>query len=295
MPEVRLTPLTADDGLTLAVYDWEQDSGREVRGVVLIVHGLGEHALRYQHLAERLNAWGFHVRAYDQFGHGESAGERGAMPHASKLVDDLNEVLDDTTRRWPGKPRFVLGHSMGGLVAAHYVQQHPAALLTGLVLSSPALNPGLNPLQKLLLAVLPKIAPNLRVNNGLKAHHLSHDPDVVEAYVNDPSVHKKISARLALYIAQTGRQMIAAAPQWRLPTLLMYAGADRLVSPKGSQAFAARASNVVSVQRFKDMYHEIFNEPDNEEALEQLEGWLDERISGLGPAQFSPSHKPQPR
>ena len=149
------------------------------------------------------------------------------------------------------------------------------------MLSSPALDPGLNLVQRLLLAVLPRIAPNLRIGNGLDPHYLSHDPAVVERYMKDPLVHDRISARLALFIAQAGAATIACAPSWTLPTLLMYAGEDKLVSPAGSRAFAEAAPPaVVSSTCFDALYHEIFNEPKpgNAAVFARLKEWLDARF-----------------
>ncbi|MFM9999868.1 MAG: alpha/beta fold hydrolase, partial [Burkholderiaceae bacterium] len=117
----RFHALTAGDGSSLMMSDWPLDSGR-VRGVVLIVHGLGEHAGRYGHVARRLNRWGFAVRAYDQYGHGESTGARGALPQADRLLTDLTAVVEQLrTQRGPDTPLILLGHSLGGLVVARFV------------------------------------------------------------------------------------------------------------------------------------------------------------------------------
>jgi len=147
------------------------------------------------------------------------------------------------------------------------------------VLSSPALDPGLNAFQRLLLATLPKIAPNLRVGNGLDANFLSHDAAVVAAYRADPLVHDRISARLALFIATASAQTRALARQWTVPTLLMYAGQDRLVKPEGSRAFAAQApAEVLTARCFEDLYHEIFNEQDAAPVFALLQQWLAQRF-----------------
>jgi len=160
-----LSTFTASDGDNLAVQDWPLEPGVRQRGVVLIVHGLGEHAGRYDHVARRLNDWGFAVRGYDQCGHGESGGLPGSLPTDTRLLDDLADIIDSTrTRMTPGLPLVLLGHSMGGLVASRFVSLS-IRKVDALVLSSPALNPGMNPFQKLLVAVLPRIAPNLRVGN----------------------------------------------------------------------------------------------------------------------------------
>jgi alpha-beta hydrolase superfamily lysophospholipase len=274
-----LSTFTAGDGENIAIQDWPLPEGEPLRGVVVLVHGLGEHAGRYEHVARRLNGWGFAVRGYDQCGHGESAGARGSLPTDTRLIEDLGDVVESTRLRMAeGQPLIVLGHSMGGLVAARYASLH-GRLIDGLVLSSPALDPGLGGLQKVLLAVLPRIAPNLRVGNGLDPNLISHDPKVVLAYRNDPLVHDRISARLARFIADGGPLVLARAAQWKVDTLLMYAGSDKLVDPRGSRAFAAAAPpKVVTTRCFDDLYHEIFNEADPEPVFDCLRQWLDARF-----------------
>lgn len=277
--ESTLSTFTATDGDNLAVQDWPLPEGMRLRGVVVLVHGLGEHAGRYEALARRLNGWGFAVRGYDQYGHGESDGSRGGLPVPDRLTTDLADVIDSTRLRMGGAvPIIVFGHSMGGVVAAGTLAQGKLAV-QGLVLSSPALDPGLSGMQKLLLAVVPRVAPNLTLGNGLEIDLISHDPDVVTAYRRDPLVHDRVSARLALFIAQTGATVIDHAPTWRVPTLLMYAGADKLVNPDGSRAFAAAApASVVTHHCFKELFHEIFNELDNEPVYDMLKRWLDDRF-----------------
>jgi alpha-beta hydrolase superfamily lysophospholipase len=280
MSDTTQAPFTLADGLNLALYDWPLPLRWRPRGVVLIVHGLGEHAWRYDPLAQRLNEWGFCVRAYDQRGHGDSGGAHGVIPHEDALLDDLAEVLEDTRRHiaqpW-SCPLILLGHSMGGLVAAAFVQRRMAPV-DALVLSSPALQAGIGALQKKLMGLLDRFAPNLALGNGLDASKISHDPAVVQAYQNDRRVHDRISARLASFIDENGPKVLAAAPGWSVPTLLMYAGEDKLVRPEGSVAFAKAAPHaVVSSQRFEGMYHEIFNEDDPSDVFATLRRWLDVR------------------
>ena len=300
MDTAQLAPFTASDGENLALYEWPMqpwghDRDLPPRAVVLIVHGLGEHAVRYDHVAQQLLSWGFAVRAYDQRGHGESGGARGGLSSETLLLDDLAEVVDDTRLRARSLlrsadgaettlplPLILLGHSLGGLVVGRFVSLGMRPV-DGLVMSSPALDPGLGAFQKLLLAVLPVIAPNLRINNGLNPAYLSHDPEVVRKYLADPLVHAKISARLARFIASAGPATVAAAGNWGTPTLLMYAGADKLVNPAGSRAFAEAAAGgpgakVLTVKCFDELYHEIFNEPDSAPVFAVLKAWLDARF-----------------
>jgi len=277
--DFTLTAYTASDGENLAVYDWPLADGRPQRGTVLLVHGLGEHAGRYHAVAHHLNAWGFAVRAYDQYGHGQSDGPRGGLNHDMRLLDDLADMVDATRARTPeGLPLVLLGHSMGGLVAARFVAMHLRPV-DALVLSSPALDPGLNAVQKVLLATLPGVAPNLRISNGLDAQYLSHDPAVVAAYQADPLCHDRISARLARFIATGGPATVARAAHWSVPTLLMWAGDDRLVQPAGSAAFAAAAPRgVVESRCFDALWHELFNEQDAAPVFAALRQWLDARF-----------------
>ena len=271
-----LTTFTATDGENLAVQDWPVAEGSRQRGVILLVHGLGEHAGRYDAVAQRLNAWGYAVRGYDQYGHGESGGPRGGLTSSQRLVDDLADLAQSTRTKLAGRlPLIVLGHSMGGLVAAAFAQAHPGQL-DALVLSSPALATHAKPIQRVLLRFLPRIALNLRVGNGLDTRWLSHDPAVEAAYRADPLVHDRISARLARFITEGGARVIAQAPGWKVPTLLLYAGDDRLVDPAGSRAFAAAApSEVVTSRCFEGAYHEIFNEADAQPVFDTLRHWLD--------------------
>lgn len=277
--ETTLSTFVASDGDNVVVQDWALDARIPLRGVVILVHGLGEHAGRYDFLARQFNTWGFAVRGYDQCGHGESGGAHGSLPTDTRLLDDLTDMVDSTRARMrKDTPLILLGHSMGGLVVGRFVS---LALrpVDGLVMSSPALDPGLSGFQKLLVAVLPAMAPNLRVGNGLNPQLISHDPQVVAAYLGDRLVHDRISARLARFIATAGPATVALASQWTVPTLLMYAGDDRLLNPEGSRRFAAAApKTVVRAECFDTLYHEIFNELDATPVFATLQQWLDARF-----------------
>ena len=283
-----LSPLTASDGENLALYRWvDEESSKEAarqievsRGVVLLVHGLGEHAGRYDALASVVRSWGFDVRGYDQRGHGQSGGKPGTLPEPQALVTDLADVIDDVRSHCPGQPLILLGHSLGGLVASRLVSLE-LRRVDGLVMSSPALDAGLGVLQQLLLAVLPGLLPNMTVSNGLNVRYLSHDARVVQAYEADRLVHNRISPRLGKFISTAGPAVIAAAKTWQMPTLLLYAGQDKLVNPNGSRRFAQIAAaspgvkpGCVTTQCFDDLYHEIFNELQATPVFLALKAWL---------------------
>ena len=271
-----MTPtLTTTDGLTLQLREWPRP---EARGNVLIVHGLGEHIGRYAPVAAQLNAWGWNAVGYDQRGHGASQGARGALAHGDDLLRDLALVVDALRAEHRG-PLVLLGHSMGGLVAARFVAERLRPV-DALVLSSPALDAGMNAFQKLLLAVLGPLAPNLAVGNGLKPAWISRDPAVVQAYIADPLVHDRVTPRLVRFIVDGGEFVRARATQWTVPTLLLYAGSDRCVAPAGSRMLAAAApKSVLSAREFAPLFHEIFNEPEQREVFAALGDWLS---AGLG-------------
>lgn len=272
--------VTTADGVRLHLQHWP--SPEPARGSVVLVHGLGEHVGRYERLALRLRAWGFHVAAYDQRGHGLSGGPRGGLAHADALLQDLGAVLDTVLASLP-VPVLLLGHSLGGLVAARYV----AAGLTdgprpgwwrpvdGLVLSSPAFDLGLSAPRRALLSAMRHLTPELAVGNRLRPEWLSTDPEVVRAYVEDPLVHDRITARLAGFILDGGARVRTLAPHWSVATLLMWAGMDRCVEPAGSVEFAAAAPpDIVDTQGWPSRRHEIFNEPNYHEVLDRLRRWL---------------------
>ena len=271
--------LTTDDGLALHLHEWPAPG--TAHGTVLIVHGLGEHIGRYAHVAARLNAAGWHVAGHDQRGHGASEGGRGVLAQADSLLRDLALVIDVVGAAHPG-PLVLLGHSMGGLVAARMVagglESPPPAWyrkVDALVLSSPALAADLGAAQKALLGVLGPLAPNFALGNGLQPAWVSRDPAVVAAYVADPLVHDRITPRLARFIVDAGAFVRAHAARWRVPTLLLWAGADRCVAPAGSAAFAQAApANVVKAQAFPGLFHEIFNEPEQAQVFAALAAWL---------------------
>ncbi len=254
------------DGDTLLCRHWP---GSASPRTWLLVHGLGEHSGRYLHLAEWLQARGDHVHAFDQRGHGLSTGARGHIARPLQLVEQLVEVVEGLAT-----PVHLFGHSLGGLVAASAVARgliQPRAL----VLSSPALALPLKSWQKVAVTWLPRLAPDLTLGNGLDVNELSHDPAIVSAYRSDSLVHDRISARLGQFAAHEGERVREAAARWTTPTLLLYAGADRLVDPDGSREFAARAPAAwVQSVEFPQLRHEIFNELAREQVFTALANWL---------------------
>lgn len=274
-----------------------RDNGREVndaivshdraaapRGTIAFVHGLGEHSGRYRRLAGELREDGWSTLTYDLHGHGGSPAKRGVLVTDATLLEELAGMLDRVDRR----PLVLFGHSMGGLVAARFAAEGLAEQPAGwcrnvdaLVLSSPALLRTLTWSERIRLAIGGRLTPDLAVRNGLDSSKISHDPAVVRAYQTDPLVHDRVTPRLARFILDSGKLVRELAPRWEVPTLLLWAGDDALVDPRGSEEFAAAAPRaVVHAEMFPGLYHEIFNEaePARTKVVASLRAWLGERF-----------------
>jgi alpha-beta hydrolase superfamily lysophospholipase len=272
-PTVRT--LAMKDGAALHLEDWLLPPQAACRGSALIVHGLGEHIGRYAHVASALLAIGIEVRGYDQRGFGRSPGARGVIPDADALLDDARLVFDDWHRSRGDRP-FLIGHSMGGAVAARAVTGAWIAP-RGLVLSSPAIAGRLSGLQKFALRVGRRLSPDRPVPSGLKSQYVSRDPAVVEHYRRDPLNHGLITPRLAQFIVDSGTQALAGAADVKVPTLVMIGTDDRLVDVASARLFHDRLPAALRTLRAYDgFYHELFNEPaaDRARALSDLVQWL---------------------
>jgi alpha-beta hydrolase superfamily lysophospholipase len=276
-----MTSLISDDGVRLHYRFWPATGAHTsaAHGTVQIVHGLGEHIGRYAGVAAALNDAGWDVVGHDQRGHGRSEGRRGKIPRADTLLQDVATVMYAVRG---DRPHVLLGHSLGGLVAARYVAEgmaSPAARwwrpVDGLVLSSPAFDPGLGVINRMLLAVLGPLVPHLLMGNQVKPARLSRDPAVVQAYTQDKLVHDRITPRLVRFITDSAAVVRGQAHQWPLRTLLLWAGADRVVRPAGSANFATAApAHMLTARVFPGLFHEIFNEPERAQVLRQVANWL---------------------
>jgi alpha-beta hydrolase superfamily lysophospholipase len=254
---------------------WPVPAGTEVRGSIVIVHGLGEHSGRYELLGRHLAALGYTVLGYDLRGHGASPGARGGLSSPEELLDDLRAVFA-TAGSAGGRAPFLLGHSMGGAVAARAVTDGVVAP-RGLILSSPALRLLLTRAQLGLLAAALRVAPDRAVPNRLPLEKLSHDPAIVAAYRADPAVHDRVTPRLTRFLLDAGVAARRDAARCTVPTLLLVSGQDGLVDARGAREFAAALPpGVGTLHVYDDLYHELFNElePGRGRVLADLAAWL---------------------
>jgi acylglycerol lipase len=267
------------DRIDMASRGWTPEG--KPKAVVALVHGHGEHVGRYAHVAAALTAQGYVLMGFDLRGHGKSGGPRGHTPSYAALMDDIAAFLDQVEERYPGLPRFLYGHSLGGNLVINYALRRKPDLC-GVIATGPWLKLAFEPpaAQVTLGKLMNGIAPGFTQHSNLNTKGLSHDAAVVTAYENDPLVHDKISARLFVEIYNTGLWALEHAAELSLPLLLMHGSADPITSAKASQEFAAKAGEMVTLKIWPDMYHEIHNESAQAEVFKTMLAWLDSHLRG---------------
>jgi alpha-beta hydrolase superfamily lysophospholipase len=254
------------------------------RAVLLLAHGAGEHSGRYLHLADFLGAHGIAVLAPDHPGHGKSPGRRAHIEAFAQFFPALDALCEQAERDYPEVPLILLGHSMGGLIAARYLLERPGRFRAA-VLSAPALAPPAPPsaFAIWLNTLLSKLWPTLGVLQ-LDAGGISRDPAVVAAYRADPLVHTgKFSARLVTELFAAMEEVHRRAVELRLPLLLMHGDADSMTAVEGSRSLAREmAAEYASLRIYPGLYHEIFNEPEQQQVFADLLDWLQSKLPAAG-------------
>ncbi|MFQ5592682.1 MAG: alpha/beta hydrolase, partial [Anaerolineae bacterium] len=257
---------------------WRPES--EPRAVLVIVHGLAEHSGRYQHVAEYFVGRGYAVYALDHHGHGRSGGERVHVDRFDDFVVDLRTLVDLVQRQETGRGVFLIGHSMGGVIATLFAAQH-GDTLQGLILSgsSVRVSGGVSPVLVKISQLLSVLAPKLGVT-PLDAASVSRDPDVVTRYDSDPLNYRgRVRARMGAELLQAGNTVLANLHKITVPILIMHAGADQLADPEGSrQIYEGVSSTDKTLKIYDGLYHEIFNEPEKAQVLADVAGWLEKRM-----------------
>ena len=253
----------------------------EAKAVVLVVHGLGEHSGRYMNVVNAVVPRGYAVYALDHIGHGKSEGGREVVERFEDYTDTLTIYLARVKDQEAGKPVFLLGHSMGGLIASYYLLDHQDAF-RGAVISAPSVKIGDNVSNVTILMskVLSAVAPRMGVL-ALDAGNISRDPEVVRAYVDDPLVfHGKTPARLAAEMLKAIMRVTAEAGTIRLPLLIVQGSEDKLVDPGGAQMLYDTVSSPdKTLKIYEGMFHEVCNEPECALVLEDIASWLDAHLA----------------
>ena len=276
MSHVEFTWKTAD-GASLFARRWEPQAAP--KAVVCLVHGLGEHSGRYEHVAARYTQAGYALMALDLRGHGKSSGPRGHYPTFECAMDDIALLLDQASQRYPARPRVLYGHSLGGNLVLNYALRRPPSM-AAVIATSPGLRAGTPPARwKLAMgSLMYRVWPGLALGNGLDFTGLSRDPEVKRAYDADPLVHDRVSVRFGVDFLRAGEWALERAATFPVPVLVMVGSADRLVSVTAPAEFAIAAGSCCTFKVWDGLYHETHNEPEQQHVIEFALAWLDRVI-----------------
>lgn len=247
------------------------------RLVLVTVHGFGAHCGVYRHVAGALLARGIAVTQFDCRGHGRSQGRRGHVDRFDDYHDDLGLVVRRARERTPEVPWALLGHSLGGLIVLdHVVRRKSESQPDRLVAVAPWLELKMKvPMPKRAAAdIFSRLKPTLTTGNGIKAEDVSRSPEVVANFFRDPLVHHVATAGWFACVLRSQAALRAMAAQLKVPTLLLVAGQDRIVSTEAALAFAQAAGSAVKVRLYQGLYHEMFLEPEREQVLSDVANWL---------------------
>jgi acylglycerol lipase len=267
------------DGIELYWQSWQPQL---TSGVIVLIHGLADHGTRYEQAGQFLASHGWAVYAVDLRGHGQSSDghQRGRVhvDHFSDYASDVSAIISHAKQRHPDVPLVILGHSMGGLISLSYALNHPDEL-DGAVISSPLLgaHPDARPpaILNLLARLLAHIKPRLLFPSNLDSSAISRDPAVVRAYIDDPLVSEKVSARWYVELTKAMEDLRGRAAQLQIPTLLMVSGNDRLVDPLAAPLWAEAAPDkLLKLVVWDELFHEMFNEPEKDKVHACVLDWL---------------------
>jgi alpha-beta hydrolase superfamily lysophospholipase len=263
-----------------AFYGVHWPTSEAPRAVYGIIHGHGEHIGRYGHVAEFMNQAGIAVLGYDHYGHGRTESKKGHFPSYEAVMDSIDVFVGYLREQYPGLPIFLLGHSMGGNFVANYLLKRKPDL-QGAVLSAPWFRLAFQPssMDVFLAKMMLNIYPSFTQSSKLDAKGLSHLPEVVKAYQEDPLVHDLTSPVLFLGCEQAGEYALEHADELPIPTLLMHGDADPIISFAASESFAQKAGKMLQWKPWPGMLHELHNETKQAEVLAYTRDWLLGKLS----------------
>lgn len=270
-------------------YRWKSSDGTEIfaqswnvenpKAIICLVHGMGEHSGRYEHVAKFLNENNFSMLAFDQRGHGKSDGKRGHTPSYDLLMSDISLLLNHADSLFQNVPKFLYGHSLGGNLVLNYsLRKSPK--ISGVICSSPWLKLAFEPpAAKVTMAkIVNGIFPAFTQSSNIDESAISRDITAVNKYKTDPLVHDKISSNMFLSIHNSGLWALQNAQNFSLPLLLFHGTADRLTSHKASEEFASKIKSDITFKLWDGFYHEPHNEPEKQEVFILIKNWLEKHL-----------------
>lgn len=268
---------TTKDGIDIYAKDW---AIANPKAVICLVHGLGEHVNRYNHLAKFFNKNGYAVVGYDRRGHGQSGGKRGHTPNYTRYMNEIAQLMVEAEERYPDLPTFLYGHSMGGNLALKYtIDRHPT--INGIAVTGPWIQLAFQPSPILvkIAGIAKRIAPSFAQVNDLDPNAVSSDPAVVQAYIDDPLVHNKITFMTASSMLEAASALDKYKGEMNVPTLIMHGSEDKLTDYKASERFANRVKgDDIIFKGWNGLYHEIHNEKEQQQVFKYTLDWMNKRL-----------------
>jgi alpha-beta hydrolase superfamily lysophospholipase len=269
--KINLEPI---NGTQIYSQLWEPE--KKVVGVVVLVHGLGEHADRYgTHFAKYFNDKNYAIVTFDLPGHGKSGAKRGQIKQADDFRKLVSSSIAYAKTKYPNLPIFIYGHSLGGLISLEtIIRERPE--INGAIITAPVIdvNEPIPPIKLFLAKVMDKLFPSFALDSGLKRNLLSRDVNVVNAYNSDPLVHGKTSSRLGMYIINTGSFVRENAEKVSIPTFVMVGSAEGIVSKNAIDTFC-KNSELCEEKEWPGLYHELHNEPEKNDVLDFAFNWME--------------------
>jgi alpha-beta hydrolase superfamily lysophospholipase len=265
------------DGLEIYSKEWEPDG--KVKGVVCLLHGVGEHTGRYEHVGEALAEAGYIMAGFDIRGFGQSQGKRGHVPSAETYFDDIDSFLAEVAKRHPSVPRFLYGHSMGGILSLAYTPVRKPDV-RGVIVSGPGLRTALEEqkFKLFLVKTLGALLPSMTLISGVDSNTLSHDPEVAPKYDSDPLVHHIVSLGWGKAMLGVIDLAFKQAPNFPLPLLMLHGSEDVLSYPKGSREYARLApQDKVTLKMWEGFKHEVQNEVGRADVFKYMVEWLNKQ------------------
>jgi len=251
-----------------------QSPGENVKAVIVMVHGLGEHIQRYIYWADLFRNERIAFTGVDLPGHGRSSGKRGNIKSYKLLEEMITILLDSCRKTFSGIPIYIYGHSLGGGIVLNYLlRTNPR--IKGAIVTSPWLRLSFDPprIKVILASVMKNLVPGLVHPSGLNVNHISHDPAIVENYKNDPLVHDKISVSLFDGAMRAAKFSLDHASELKSPVLILHGSDDMITSPEGSREFTGKTGKA-RLKIWEGGYHELHNEPFKEEVFRYIIRWI---------------------
>ncbi|HEX2866870.1 MAG TPA: alpha/beta hydrolase [Ignavibacteriales bacterium] len=274
---------TTEDGAGIYGQMWQPED--DIKGVVCLIHGLGEHCSRYKILPGKLTEEGFALIAFDQYGHGRSEGKRGHAPSYEAMLENISRLLEQARVHFPDKDLFLYGHSMGGNLVINYaLRMRPD--IKGVIATGPWLKLSRPPKPVLISIVrwLDRYWPSLRLWNGIRPKKLSHNKEgevKAEKHQKDPFLHPWISVHTFLGVHEAGSYALENAHDFPCPILILHGGEDHVTSVDASREFASRSRENCTLKVYPGLYHEIHNEPHSDEIFSTIVEWLNSIQIGI--------------